>query len=173
MIDKFIIKYYPDSLQHTLFEGLIEDPDIHEILLELKQPLHHPNMLGILEYYILVIFDKILKIDTVNSREQKKVIQFFIDRFKIDMTISKYTLEQINDKISIAKSKERELIKQRSHNKNKDEKQLHSLLDQFGLNPELNLQRLRTHNQEAKELRQAQTEQENDNDAGNDGNEFI
>jgi hypothetical protein len=97
-----------------------------------------------------------------------------MDRFKVDMAISNYTLEQINDKISIAKSKERELIKQRSHNKNKDEKQLHSLLDQFGLNPELNLQRLRTHNQEAKELRQAQQkEQENDNDAGNDGNEFI
>ena len=172
-IDKFIAKYYPVSLQHTIFEGLVEDPEIQDILLELKQPLNHPNMLGILEYYVLVIFDKILKIDPVNIRDQKQVIQFFIDRFKVDMTISNYTLEQINDKISIAKSKERELIKQRSHNKNKDEKQLHSLLDQFGLNPELNLQRLRTHNQEAKELRQAQTEQENDNDAGNDGNEYI
>jgi hypothetical protein len=172
-IDKFIAKYYPDSLQHKIFEGLVDDEDINEILVELKQPLNHINMSGILEYYILVIFNKILQIDTVNIREQKQVIQFFIDQFKIDMNISNYTLEQINDKISIAKSKERELIKQRSHNKNKDEKQLHSLLDQFGLNPELNLQRLRTHNQEAKELRQAQTEQANDNDAGNDGNEFI
>jgi hypothetical protein len=172
-IDRFIAKYYPDSLQPKIFEGL-DDADIHEILVELKQPLNHPNMLGILEYYVLVIFDKILKMDEVNVREQKQVIQFFMDRFKVDMAISNYTLEQINDKISIAKSKERELIKQRSHNKNKDEKQLHSLLDQFGLNPELNLQRLRTHNQEAKELRQAQQkEQENDNDAGNDGNEFI
>ena len=57
--------------------------------------------------------------------------------------------------------------------KDKEGKRMHSILDKFGLNEELNLQRLRTHNKEAKELRQAQVEQDNDNDNGNDGNEFI
>ena len=172
-IDTFINKYYPDSIRNGVFEDLLQDADINEILTELKQPLNHPHLLRILYYYILFIFDKIFKFDKTDSVAQKHVVNFFIERFKIDMVIPNYTLQQISDKISIAKSKERELIKHRLNDKDKEGKRMHSILDKFGLNEELNLQRLRTHNKEAKELRQAQVEQDNDNDNGNDGNEFI